>query len=237
MSGEIGLGGRRRARTCRRPRARGRVRRVAAELTRHGSPFYASPRAGVALWEGPSTTDAAIRRTFSTDSSSPTEMRMPSPANGRTTRPARSKRLGDRQRLVAGRAARRSCPAASGTRQPCVAQARRRAGRAARRSRATRSSSSASASRLASAASSACAVTESGIAGRCGRHRGCAGARSRSRRAARPARTPSRRCAARRGSGTGAAEHAQAVDGVGVGDELGVRLVEDHQHVARDASR
>ena len=90
------------ARTCRRPRERGREGAGLVEpMRRSRSPLYAIPRAG---WPSGRvrTTDAAIPRTFSTDSGSPTEIRMPSPAKGRTTRPASAKLLGDRERLGAG---------------------------------------------------------------------------------------------------------------------------------------
>src|SRR6478609_1457533 len=54
-------------------------------------------------------------RTFSTDSCSPTDIRMPSPANGRTTRPPSMKRWATS--VV-------SAPAGSQTKLPCASETR-----------------------------------------------------------------------------------------------------------------
>ena len=124
---EVGLGG-----GGRRERAVGREDADGARVVGahwRESPFYASPRPG---WpSGRSfTTDAAIRRTFSTDSSSPTEMRMPSPANGRTMRPAASN---------ASAIAIVSAPAGSQTKLPCASGTRHPASRRPAASRSRRS--------------------------------------------------------------------------------------------------
>ena len=166
MMREIRLGSGGRRERARRPRARGRDRAHRGTPVRNrfsrrshrstlaralsgplGGPSQRMPRS-----VGPSR--QSLPR--------PHEIRMPSPAKGRTMRPAASKAAAIASVSASGGEP-HEVALRLGDAPSARAQARRRAGRAARRSRAPARAAPPPASRLASAASSACAVTDSGM--------------------------------------------------------------------------